>query len=94
MTYQFNLRSMPDPVNHPAHYAENRKFEVIDVIEDSVKFAPDPVLGGLQWQVLKYVHRCWNKSYPEQDLSKAKWYLNRLLDALDSKNSRIETNNG
>lgn len=74
---------MPDDVNHPAHYADKRKFEVIDVIEDSVQFAPDPIAGGLQWQVLKYVHRCWNKDSPLKDLKKSRWYLNRLIDLLE-----------
>ena len=83
MTFPFKLQSMADPVNRPPHYAEGRVFEVIDVIEDSVQFAPDPVTGGLQWQVLKYVHRCWNKNNPRQDLEKAQWYLTRLIDSLE-----------
>ena len=37
-----------DQVHNPPHYAMGRKFEVIDVIEDSVKFAPNAVTGGLQ----------------------------------------------
>lgn len=75
---------MSDMVNHPPHYADNRRFEVIDVIEDAVKFAPHPVLGGLQWQVLKYVLRCWSKGAPVQDLQKAQWYLMRLIDATEA----------
>ena len=78
---------MTDPVNHPSHYAsEMRQFEVIDKIEDAVQFAPDPVLGGLQWQVLKYVERCWCKDDPRQDLMKARWYLDRLIAKLPSDN--------
>jgi len=78
---------MSDVVNHPPHYADGRKYEVIDVIEDSVQFAPDAVLGGLQWQVLKYMHRCWSKQSSMEDLRKAHWYLNRLI-------SHVETTNG
>ena len=74
---------MSDPVNHPTHYASGmRQFEVIDKIEDAVQFAPDPVLAGLQWQVLKYVERCWCKGDPRQDLMKARWYLDRLIAKL------------
>lgn len=74
---------MSDPVNHPGHYADNkRNFEVIDKIEDAVQFAPDAVLGSLQWQVLKYVERCWCKENPKQDLLKAEWYLRRLIEKL------------
>jgi hypothetical protein len=78
---------MSDVVNHPPHYADGRKYEVIDVIEDSVQFAPNAVLGGLQWQVLKYMHRCWGKQNSMEDLRKARWYLNRLI-------SHVETTNG
>jgi hypothetical protein len=76
---------MSDMVAHPSHYAEDRKFEVIDVIEDSVQFAPDAIVGGLQWQVLKYVHRCWGKSSALQDLKKARWYLDRLITKLEKE---------
>jgi hypothetical protein len=46
-----------DLVNHPSHYTAGR-IEVIDFIEDCVKQAPDAVVGGLQWQVLKYLSAC------------------------------------
>lgn len=79
---------MNDPVNHPDHYANNlRSFEVIDKIEDAVQFAPSPVLGGLQWQILKYVDRCWSKGNPKQDLLKAEWYLRRLIDKLQEEDA-------
>jgi hypothetical protein len=72
---------MSDPVNHPAHYTANQ-WEVIDVIEGAVSHAPDPVAGGLQWQVLKYVLRLWHKGNARQDAEKARWYLNRLVERL------------
>lgn len=73
-----------DMVNHPPHYANpKKKVETIDKIEDAVQFAPNPVVGGLQWQVLKYMDRLWDKGNPKQDASKALWYLERLIDKLD-----------
>jgi hypothetical protein len=80
---------MSDSVTKPAHYALNRKYEVIEVIEDSVQFAPDAVTGGLQWQVLKYVHRCWSKEATVQDLRKARWYLDRLITTLEYPNGSV-----
>jgi hypothetical protein len=79
---------MPQPkvdmVNHPPHYSNsNKKLETIDKIEDSVQFAPDPILGGLQWQALKYLDRLWLKGNPKQDAEKALWYLKRLIAKLD-----------
>ena len=73
-----------DMVNHPAHYNNsNKKFETIDKIEDAVQFAPNAVLGGLQWQVLKYMDRLWAKGNSKQDAQKALWYLERLIAKLD-----------
>jgi len=72
----------PDMVNHPSHYTAGR-IEVIDFIEDCVKQAPDAVVGGLQWQVLKYISRLWLKDDPALDAGKARFYLNRLISTLD-----------
>ncbi len=73
---------MSDPVNHPEHYTAGR-FEAIDVIEDAVQHAPDPVLGALQWQALKYLLRMWGKGNPAQDAAKAQWYIERLVAKLN-----------
>lgn len=74
-----------DPVNHPSHYTEGRRFEVIDVLEDAVSRAPDPVSGGLQWQALKYLQRMWDKGNSVQDLRKAAWYMDRLYRRLSDQ---------
>ena len=76
------LEAADDPVNHPAHYTQGR-YEAIDVLEDSVSQAPDPVSGFLQGQTLKYLLRLWNKGNPGQDAAKARWYLERLIDRID-----------
>jgi hypothetical protein len=68
-------------VDHPPHYCSG-KLEVIDVIEEWVKPAPDAVVGGLHWQVIKYVSRAWLKKDPYEDFCKARWYLNRLINTL------------
>lgn len=72
---------MSDNVDSPSHYNSGR-VEVIDVIEDWVKGAPDAVVGGLHWQVIKYVSRAWFKKDPLEDFMKARWYLNRLINTL------------
>jgi hypothetical protein len=77
---EFNL-ALGDSVNSPYHYTAG-KTEVIDVMEDWVKAAPDAVVGGLQWQVIKYISRMWLKSDPYEDARKAQWYLNRLVNKL------------
>ena len=70
--------SASDPVNHPAHYTTG-PVEVIDILEQTAASAPNPVLAGLQWQVLKYLLRMWLKGNPQQDARKALWYLERLI---------------
>jgi len=73
---------MNDPVNNPSHYNYG-KFEVIDILEQAVSRAPDPVKGSLQYQVLKYMLRIWDKENPLQDAKKSRWYLNRLIDNME-----------
>jgi hypothetical protein len=74
---------MSDPVN-PQHY-QNYRIEVIEILEDAVKRAPDAVKGCLQYQVLKYMLRLWDKDGPLQDARKSRWYLNRLIEKLEAE---------
>jgi hypothetical protein len=70
-----------DPIN-PDYYRKYR-VEVIDILEDAVAQAPDPIKGSLQYQVLKYLLRIWNKENPLQDARKSRWYLDRLITNLE-----------
>jgi|TARA_R110002126_G_scaffold254983_1_gene398067 hypothetical protein len=78
-----------DLVNHPPHYTSGR-VETIDFIEDCVQQAPDAVVGGLQWQVLKYMSRLWLKDSPALDAGKARFYLDRLIRTLEKPEYNIE----
>ncbi len=73
--------SKTDNVNSPAHYKQG-KSEAIEIIEDAIKDAPNPTLGLLQGQILKYLLRLWHKDNSREDASKARWYLNRLIEKL------------
>ena len=64
---------MTDNVNHPSHYAEGRRFEPIDVIED---WGLDFHLGN----AVKYISRAGRKGDAREDIEKAVWYLNRWLE--------------
>lgn len=75
---------MSDMVNQPPHYTRGR-VEVIDFIEDCVTDAPDAVVGGLHWQVIKYISRLWLKHNSLQDAKKCRWYLDRLIAKLDTE---------
>lgn len=63
-----------DNVNHPAHYKVGG-IETIDFLE--AKLTPEEFRGYLRGNVLKYLSRAGNKGNYEEDMLKARWYLNR-----------------
>lgn len=71
---------MNDPIN-PQHY-KHLPAEAIDIIMAAIARAPSNESAYLQGQVLKYLLRCWSKKGIE-DLRKAKWYLDRMVDQFD-----------
>lgn len=71
---------MSDAIN-PDHY-KRLPAEAIEIIESAIDNAPSNQDAYLHGQVLKYILRCWNKNGIE-DLKKAKWYLDRLVNSLD-----------
>ena len=75
----------PDPpVNEPSHYRAGA-VECIDAGESMLAgYSEDPWLGALALQVLKYVWRAPLKGKPKQDLEKARWYLNRMIDHVEN----------
>lgn len=72
-----------DPmVSHPNHYMSETGLEVIDVIE---AFTFD--LKGIEavdtGNILKYMCR-WKKKNGLQDLRKAQWYLEHLINHIEN----------
>lgn len=66
-----------DPVIKPAHY--NRKgVEAIDAIEASMD--EEEFRGYLKGSFMKYIWRYKYKGKPEEDLKKARWYLDKLIE--------------
>jgi len=68
-----------DNVNSPPHYNQGA-IECIDAIEAALGSNAEYYYQG---NILKYVWRYKYKSGVE-DLEKAKWYLNRMIDYLKS----------
>ena len=66
-----------DPVNHPAHYTAGG-VECIDAITAALKCYTDPVDAWLAGQVIKYLWRAPLKLRYDEDLCKAKFYMDRL----------------
>lgn len=75
-TPQLLFTSIPkDNINHPSHYKQG-KYETIQVIESITGEAFEGYLVG---NVVKYVSRYKYKNGME-DLKKAMWYLNKLIE--------------
>lgn len=65
-----------EKIDHPEHY--NQGIEVIDFIE-SWNF--DFATGN----IIKYVARHRLKEDPVDDLKKARWYIDRLIETCEKK---------
>lgn len=72
------LNDVYDTVNKPSHYAQT-KIECIDAIEACIEPYNDPIDSFLTAQVIKYIWRHPFKSNAKEDLRKARWYLDRLI---------------
>lgn len=69
----------PDPVNHPAHYTSGG-IECIDAMQAA--FGAEVVKDFCLCNAFKYLWRHRNKNGVE-DLKKARWYLNRLIEEVE-----------
>jgi len=69
-----------DMVNSPAHY-NKAGIETIDIIQS---VTGDGFESYLQGNILKYMCRYKYKNGTE-DLEKAKWYLNRLIETVSGE---------
>lgn len=79
------MEEIKDMVNHPQHYISESGIEVINVIE---AFTSD--LKGIEatdtGNIIKYILR-WKHKNGLEDLKKAQWYLNHLIDIVEKENN-------
>jgi hypothetical protein len=78
-------------VSHPPHYQSETGLEVIDVIE-AFTFDLKGIEATDTGNVIKYICR-WKGKNGLQDLEKAKWYLEHLIDhvsKLEEENKPID----
>jgi len=69
-----------DNVNNPSHYTYGN-IECIDYLRDNMPY--EAFLGFLEGNAKKYMHRWRHKGKPLEDLSKAVWYLDCLIEELE-----------
>lgn len=72
--YELNDRM----ISHPDHYQSETGLEVIDVIE-AFTFDLKGIEAADTANIIKYICR-WKKKNGVQDLEKAKWYIQHLID--------------
>ena len=75
---------LDDKVNHPAHYNKGT-IETYDYIVDTL--GEYEAISYCQGNIIKYISRMWHKKKPLEDLSKAKWYLEKLISLHDNDTS-------
>ena len=70
-----------DCVNSPPHYGQGR-IECIEYIKDFL--SDDEYTGYLRGNIAKYLHR-WRYKNGVEDLKKAQWYLEALVQQQSRK---------
>jgi hypothetical protein len=73
-------------VDHPSHYNYG-SIETIDVIEEQ-----NWGVGFCAGNAVKYIMRHEHKGKPIEDLEKAKWYLERLIEFYRNNGKREKKN--
>jgi hypothetical protein len=79
-------KNVPDIINSPSHYTSGG-IETIDYME--AKSTPEEFRGHLRLTALKYLSRAGLKENTLQDLKKAQWYVNALIEFIEDSNDRV-----
>lgn len=74
---------LEDLVNNPNHYKGNKGIETIDFIENVL--TREEFIGYLRGNIIKYQSRANLKGRKEEDLKKAKWYSDKLVEVLKNE---------
>ena len=69
-----------DPVNRPAHYNLGGGVECIDYIKQVL--GNEGFIAYCQGNMIKYQHRYRYKNKPVEDMQKAQYYLNKMLETM------------
>lgn len=77
----------PKDIKEVDHYRES-DIECVDYLWDNMPM--EAFIGGLEWNVKKYLHRWRRKSAPVKDLRKARDYLTVLIDVMEGKEPKFK----
>tara|TARA_R100000935_G_C2839239_1_gene170089 strand:- start:3511 stop:3813 length:303 start_codon:yes stop_codon:yes gene_type:complete len=79
-----------DPVNYPSHYNKGG-IGCIDAIQAS---QGEGFKYYLQGSAFKYLWRYEHKEKPIQDLEKAKWFINKLIEITQERDDENNKEHG
>ena len=84
MNQDANEKPVENAIEHPQHYNRG-SIERIDALNAMVEGWDNPVAAVLAWQTVKYIWRHPFKGKPVEDLKKAQFYLERLVQQYERK---------
>tara|TARA_Y100000004_G_C8901878_1_gene406773 strand:- start:374 stop:586 length:213 start_codon:yes stop_codon:yes gene_type:complete len=70
---------MVDNINSPSHYTQGNIEVIVFILDQKMNY--------LQGNVIKYVCRYKYKGKPLEDLKKARWYIDKLIEE-ETKNGK------
>jgi hypothetical protein len=78
-----NFKGEYDPVNKPPHYLLSGGVECIDYMRQVLGL--QGFIDYCHGNVIKYQHRYKYKGKPVEDMEKAQYYLNKMIEAMKEK---------
>lgn len=82
---------MTEEVNHPERYGGDTTYECIKVLE--AWMPTEQYKGFLRGNALKYLCRVGKKDETVQELKKARFYLEKLIEKEIKENEKSESKN-
>lgn len=81
---QFKKEQIETDAINPSHYKHNG-IETIDYMK--AVSTEEEFKGHLRLTAIKYISRLGKKDCPKQEIKKAIWYLNKLLEEYEAENN-------
>jgi hypothetical protein len=78
-------------IEHPEHYGGDTPYECVKVLR--AWLTPEQYEGFLRGNALKYLCRVGKKDEAVQELKKAKWYVEKLIETEEDKDEVREHGN-
>lgn len=88
-----NAANENDTIDSPSHYTQGALYGIECIQAMEAQSTPDEFAGYLRLSAVKYIWRFRDKGKPLEDLRKARWFLDRLIEAV-AVNEEKEVANG